>query len=502
MGEEDPKSVSLDFRFAKKNLVLCEPQGEAHLHVVYTHQTRPEILVEVQRAYHSHLLSFETVSEQDFNQRLNVSFESQKDAYSFSEDWSDEDIQHVLEDMPDNEDLLEAQESAPIIRLLNSLLSKAIQMGSSDIHFEVFKNEFLVRFRIDGVLHEVHQLPKNISVLLISRIKVMAKLDIAEKKTPQDGRINIKIAGREVDIRVSVLPSSHGERAVLRILDKRQAKLDLEHLGAHPEVIATLNQLISEPHGIVLVTGPTGSGKTTTLYAAINKLNSMERNILTVEDPIEYDLTGIGQTQVNTKVGMTFAKGLRAILRQDPDVIMVGEIRDKETANISIEASLTGHLVFSTLHTNNAVGAIIRLRDMGVQSFLLSSSLLGVCAQRLVRRLCDECKQSYTPDAAQRKWLGSYQGPLYRPHGCEACNQLGYKGRVGIYEIIVLDENLKKMIHDEASENSIKEYAKRHFDDIRMDGIKRVISGETSLEEVLRVTQVTGTLEDMSDGTV
>lgn len=502
MAQPNVELISMDFRFAKRNLILCEPRDGEHVHVMYTPHTKLEMLVEVQRRLHHAQLSFERVDEQEFEQRLNISYESQSDAYSFSEDWSDQEITHMLEDIPDHEDLLETQESAPIIRLLNSLLAKAIQMNASDIHFEVFKHKFIVRFRIDGVLHEVHQLPKNISVLLISRIKVMAKLDIAEKKIPQDGRINLKIAGREIDVRVSVLPSSHGERAVLRILDKRQAKLELEHLGAQPEIIETLNRLISEPHGIVLVTGPTGSGKTTTLYAAINKLNSLERNILTVEDPIEYDLSGIGQTQVNPKVGMTFAKGLRAILRQDPDVIMVGEIRDQETANTSIEASLTGHLVFSTLHTNNAIGAIIRLRDMGIQPFLLSSSLLGVVAQRLVRRLCDVCKQSYQPDASEKAWLGDYSGIIYKPKGCDECNHFGYKGRVGIYEIIILDEHLKKMIHDEISENVIRAYVQRHFNDLRTDGIKRVFSGETSLEEVLRVTQLTIQLEEMPDGSL
>ena len=479
----------VDFSFAKRHSLLVEHFDESKALVLHTNRTPLEAFLELQRVLKVPL-AFKLCTPEAFLEALNNRYESMQQG-EIASDLENTDIQDVLVDIPENEDLLETQESAPIIKLLNTLLSQAIKMNASDIHFEVFKEGFIVRYRIDGILHEIHKLPKNVSLLLISRIKVMAKLDIAEKKVPQDGRINLKIAGRDIDVRVSTLPSNHGERAVLRILDKKQAKLDLKHLGARPEIIEQIHEMIHQPHGIILVTGPTGSGKTTTLYAAINNLNNQERNILTVEDPIEYDLTGVGQTQVNPKVGMTFAQGLRAILRQDPDVIMVGEIRDKETANIAIEASLTGHLVLSTLHTNNAIGAVIRLKDMGIQPYLIASSLLGVVAQRLVRRLCEACRKPYHPDESERAMLGDIPSPstIYKPGGCSLCNGFGYKGRLGIYEIIILDETLKKMIHDQASETKIKAYANQQFDDLRQDGIKRVLSGETSLEEMLRVTQ-------------
>ena len=328
--------------------------------------------------------------------------------------------------------------------------------------------------------------------LLVSRIKVMARLDIAEKRLPQDGRISLRIAGRAVDVRVSTLPSGNGERVVLRLLDKQAGRLDLEHLGMAPKTREQVDHLISRPHGIVLVTGPTGSGKTTTLYAALERLNNKRRNIMTVEDPIEYYLDGIGQTQVNTKVELTFARGLRAILRQDPDVVMVGEIRDLETAEIAVQASLTGHLVFSTLHTNSAVGAVTRLRDMGVEPFLLSSSLIGVLAQRLVRELCDVCKQPYTAGHADCETMGvpaDNPPTMYRAAGCSACNQLGYRGRTGIYELVIIDDTIRSMVHDGAGEFELERHARQHTPGIRQDGWDKVLRGITSVEEVLRVTQ-------------
>jgi len=376
--------------------------------------------------------------------------------------------------------------------LINALLTQAVKENASDIHIEPFENRLMVRLRIDGVLREVLQPPRALAPLITSRVKVMAKLDIAEKRLPQDGRISFRIAGHPVDVRVSTLPSGHGERVVLRLLDKQAGRLDLGQLGMDREVQQSLDQLIHRPHGIFLVTGPTGSGKTTTLYAALGRLNDASRNIMTVEDPIEYYIDGIGQTQVNTKVDMSFARGLRAILRQDPDVVMVGEIRDVETVEIAIQASLTGHMVFSTLHTNTAIGAITRLRDMGVEPFLLSSTIIGVLAQRLVRLLCPHCKQPHVADASECELLGlSQEDPpvLYEPGDCEKCNHLGYRGRTGIYELIEVDNEMRTLIHDKAGEHQLEKYARKNWPSIRQDGMRRILAGDTSLEEVLRVTR-------------
>ncbi|MGH8362266.1 MAG: type II secretion system ATPase GspE, partial [Gammaproteobacteria bacterium] len=372
------------------------------------------------------------------------------------------------------------------------LLTEAVKENASDIHIEPFENRLVVRFRVDGVLRVVLESRRAVAPLVVSRVKVMAKLDIAEKRLPQDGRISLRIAGRPIDVRVSTIPSGHGERVVLRLLDKQAGRLELEHLGMPEDTRTLVDELIHVPHGIILVTGPTGSGKTTTLYAALARLNDRSRNIMTVEDPIEYYIDGIGQTQVNTRVDMTFARGLRAILRQDPDVVMVGEIRDLETAEIAVQASLTGHLVLSTLHTNTAVGAITRLRDMGVEPFLLSSSLLGMLAQRLVRILCAECKQPYAAGERECKALDlprSQPPTLYRPLGCEHCNHTGYRGRTGIYEMVVVDEHMRSMIHDGNGEQELEHYARTKTPSIRQDGRRRVLAGKTSIEEVLRVTR-------------
>jgi general secretion pathway protein E len=397
----------------------------------------------------------------------------------------------LMHELPKAEDLLEKQDDAPIIRLLNALLSEAIKEGASDVHIETFEDHVTIRFRVDGVLHEVLEPPRILAPLIISRIKVMARLDIAEKRLPQDGRITLRIGGRSVDVRVSTMPTNHGERAVLRLLDKQNARLDLAELGMEPEILKLLRHLIVQPHGILLVTGPTGSGKTTTLYAGLIVLNDKKRNILTVEDPIEYDLVGIGQTQVSNKIQMTFAKGLRAILRQDPDVVMVGEIRDLETAQIAIQASLTGHLVLSTLHTNSAIGAITRLDDMGVEPFLLASSLTGVLAQRLARLLCKHCKKPMVASTSECALLGVPEATspvIYHPVGCAQCRFSGYSGRTGVYELIAIDETLRTMIHDRAAEQQMRKYARELFPSIRQDGYRRVLAGDTSLEEILRVT--------------
>ncbi|WP_312571268.1 type II secretion system ATPase GspE [Stutzerimonas balearica] len=405
---------------------------------------------------------------------------------------NDLDLHSLADQIPETEDLLEQEDDAPIIRLINAILGEAIAENASDIHIETFEKRLVIRFRVDGILREVVQPKRELAALLVSRIKVMARLDIAEKRIPQDGRISLRVGGREVDIRVSTLPSANGERVVLRLLDKQAGRLTLRHLGMSAQDRRLLEQTVKKPHGIILVTGPTGSGKTTTLYAALTTLNDRTRNILTVEDPIEYNLEGIGQTQVNTKVDMTFARGLRAILRQDPDVVMVGEIRDQETADMAVQASLTGHLVLSTLHTNSAIGAVTRLVDMGVEPFLIASSLLGVLAQRLVRVLCDDCKRPYVADAAECALVGADPATpptLYHAEGCEVCRNLGYRGRTGIYELVVFDDRLRSMVHTRASEQDMLRHARQLGPGIREDGMRKVREGVTTIEEVLRVTR-------------
>ncbi len=405
---------------------------------------------------------------------------------------SDDDFFSLAEELPNNQDLLDSDDDAPIIKLINAMLSEAIKESASDIHIETFETALSIRFRVDGVLREVLTPSRKLAPLLVSRVKVMAKLDIAEKRIPQDGRISLRIGGRAVDVRVSTMPSSHGERVVMRILDKNATRLDLHSLGMTDENHREFRELIHRPHGILLVTGPTGSGKSTTLYAGLQELDRQEKNILTVEDPIEFDIDGIGQTQVNPKVDMTFARGLRAILRQDPDVVMVGEIRDLETAEIAVQASLTGHLVMSTLHTNTAVGAVTRLKDMGIESFLISSSLVGVLAQRLVRTLCPECKEPYEATREQKHLFGlKNKDPLtlYRATGCPHCLQKGYRGRTGIHELLIVDEQVKTLIHTDASEQAMEEVIRTKTPSIRADGLLKVRQGITTLEEVVRVTE-------------
>ena len=430
--------------------------------------------------------------EFEFNRLLSQHFETNREnSFSEAEKIGGElNLDDVARELSEPEDLLESDDDAPIIRLINALITEAIKENASDIHVEPFESRLSIRFRVDGVLREVLEPPRQIASLLCSRIKVMAQLDIAEKRLPQDGRIALKVANRPVDIRVSTLPSGHGERVVMRLLDKQAGRLDLKQLGMGDAEQSRLESMIQKPHGIILVTGPTGSGKTTTLYAMLSVLNDSRRNILTVEDPIEYDLDGIGQTPVNTKVDMTFAKGLRAILRQDPDVVMVGEIRDSETAQIAVQASLTGHLVLSTLHTNSAVGAITRLQDMGVEPFLLSSTLLGVISQRLVRNLCPACKTVTQLDVDQiNGFTISDSDVIYQANGCNECLQMGYHGRTGIYEVIEVDDTLSTMIHEGKSQTELEKYCRTQSQSLRDDGIRRVVQGDTTLDEVLRVTR-------------
>ena len=439
-------------------------------------------------------LPMQWLAQADFDQALGAAYQHDSSAAMLMVEGlgNDLDLASLADQIQETEDLLEQEDDAPIIRLINAILGEAIAENASDIHIETFEKRLVVRFRVDGILREVVQPKRELAALLVSRIKVMAKLDIAEKRIPQDGRISLRVGGREVDIRVSTLPSANGERVVLRLLDKQAGRLTLRHLGMNEQDRRQLEQAVKKPHGIILVTGPTGSGKTTTLYAALTTLNDRTRNILTVEDPIEYHLEGIGQTQVNTKVDMTFARGLRAILRQDPDVVMVGEIRDQETADMAVQASLTGHLVLSTLHTNSAIGAVTRLVDMGVEPFLISSSLLGVLAQRLVRVLCNDCKRAYIADAAECELLGvsPAEAPtLYHAEGCEQCRGLGYRGRTGIYELVLFDDTLRTMVHTRASEQDMLRHARELGPSIREDGLRKVREGVTTIEEVLRVTR-------------
>ena len=484
------------FLFAKRHGVLIAGRENGRAVVMHRADTEPLALVELRR-FIQQPLSLQLVDDEHFNNLLAGAYEQDSsEAMQMMGDLGEGvDLLSVAQQLPEPEDLLESEDDAPIIRLINALLTEAVKENASDIHIEPFENRLVVRFRVDGVLREVLQPQRVLAPLLVSRIrsiKVMARLDIAEKRLPQDGRISLRVAGRAVDVRVSTLPSGNGERVVLRLLDKRAGRLDLEHLGMSSATRDVMDSLINKPHGIILVTGPTGSGKTTTLYAALERLNNKRRNIMTVEDPIEYYLDGIGQTQVNIKVELTFARGLRAILRQDPDVVMVGEIRDLETAEIAVQASLTGHLVFSTLHTNSAVGAVTRLRDMGVEPFLLSSSVIGVLAQRLVRVLCDDCKQPYQAGHADCDAMGvsTEDAPtLYRPAGCTVCNQLGYRGRTGIYELVRIDDAMRAMIHDGAGEYELERKAREDSPGIRQDGWDKVLNGVTSIEEVLRVTR-------------
>lgn len=484
--------VRLPFAFARDRGVILDTETQPWT-LLCRQGVTPETLLEVRRcAAQSFRLS--VLAEDRFDEQLMAFYQrDSSEARQLMEDIGNEvDFFTLAEELPENEDLLDAEDDAPIIRLINAMLSEAIKNEASDIHIETFERNLVIRFRIDGVLREILKPNRKLASLLVSRIKVMAKLDIAEKRVPQDGRIALRIGGRAVDVRVSTMPSSYGERVVLRLLDKNNVRLELKQLGMTARNREHISALIRKPHGIILVTGPTGSGKSTTLYAALSEINSKDRNILTVEDPIEYDLEGIGQTQVNPKVDMTFARGLRAILRQDPDVVMIGEIRDLETAQIAVQASLTGHLVLSTLHTNTAIGALTRLRDMGIEPFLLSTSLLAVLAQRLVRTLCPHCRESYAPSAQERVLLGVKEHAavtLYRPTGCEECNHSGYRGRTGIHELVLVDEAVREAIHGEAGELAIERLVRDHTPSIRQDGLDKVMAGITSLEEVLRVTR-------------
>ena len=484
---------SLPFGFAQQYGVVLDTAGGDTL-VVHQGQPGLQVLSELRRLLGGPF-QLEGVSEAEFQRRLTRAYQRDNNAaVQMAEDiGADVDLTRLADEIPDSGDLMDAEDDAPIIRLINAILSQAVRDKASDVHVETFEDRLSVRYRIDGVLTEVLSPKRMLAPLLVSRLKVMARLDIAEKRVPQDGRISIKIAGHAVDIRMSTIPSAYGERVVLRLLDTAAGQLKLAQLDMNEQVLSGYEKFLRSPHGIILVTGPTGSGKTTTLYAGLSHINEASRNILTIEDPIEYMLPGVGQTQVNTKVDMTFAKGLRAILRQDPDIVMVGEIRDLETGEIAVQASLTGHLVLSTLHTNTAIGAITRLKDMGIEPFLVSSSLLAVMSQRLVRLLCVECREAVNPEPGERELLRLGEAEdvtLFKPRGCSHCNYTGYRGRTGIYELIEIDEQLRLMIYEGASEQEMLRVARQHYAGIEADGRRRILAGETSLAEVLRVTAV------------
>ncbi len=487
------RQSQLPYSFAKRHGVLLQFDG-AQPTIMVRDDTPLPALNEVRRMLGAPV-PFKTLKADEFARLLAGAYagdqgESQQVAAGLEDH---PDLLSLADQVPETEDLMEQEDDAPIIRLINALLSEAIRLGASDIHIEPFERRLAVRLRVDGQLRDIVQPRRELAPLLTSRIKVMARLDIAEKRIPQDGRISLRLAGREVDVRVSTLPSTHGERVVMRLLDKQAGRLNMAHLGLMPDDYARLTRLIHRPHGIILVTGPTGSGKTTTLYAVLTDLNDQTRNILTAEDPVEYQLDGIGQTQVNTKVDMTFARSLRAMLRQDPDVVMVGEIRDLETAEIAVQASLTGHLVLSTLHTNTAVGAVTRLKDMGIEPFLLSSSLIGVVAQRLVRTLCPHCVTWRVADDYETQLFQTvpFTAPLKLPVavGCERCNLSGFSGRTAIYEVVPVDDAMRRLIHSQAAEHELETLARTIAPSIRQDGLSKVLTGKTTLEEVLRATR-------------
>lgn len=502
MLASDPRTVRLlPYHFAKAKGIITAREVDGEIEVWLAPNPESATLAEVRRMT-GKALRPALLSQPEFEQRLARAYMSDgggsgdqvvDDIASNIE--SSADLATLTESLPEITDLLETENDAPIIKLINALLTQAVRENASDIHLEIFERRSLVRFRVDGALRDVVEPKRSLHAAMVSRVKVMAELDIAERRLPQDGRIMLRIAGRPVDVRVSTLPTGHGERVVMRLLDKQAGRLSLDALGMPANTLARLDQLIQQPHGIILVTGPTGSGKTTTLYAALSRLDAHTRNMMTVEDPIEYDLDGVGQTQVNYKIDMSFARALRAILRQDPDVIMIGEIRDLETAQIAVQASLTGHLVLATLHTNSAAGAVTRLVDMGIEPYLLASTLSGVLAQRLVRKLAPDAKRERAPTESERDVLAASHVPAYRQltnvaEPVELNGMTGYRGRTGIYELLTVDETVRKLIHDAKSERDIADAALHAgMVSLRDDGLRWVASGVTSIDEVLRVTR-------------
>lgn len=490
-GPQTVLPVGIPYGFARKfGVVLLDSDGD-HLKVAQREGEDPRALLEVRR-FLSRPFDVEFVPANRFDAILSERYamDGQAAADAATGLGMESDLDHLAGDIPTADDLLDSADDAPAIRLINGIIADAARQGVSDIHIEPYETGLVVRMRIDGVLHETLRMPPHVAPVIVSRIKVMARLDIAERRIPQDGRIALTLAGKMLDVRVSTLPSRAGERVVLRILDKENAGIGLDELGMPSAIDEGFRRALAEPNGIILVTGPTGSGKTTSLYAGLQLLNDGSRNILTVEDPVEYAIEGVGQTQVNAKVGLDFATGLRAILRQDPDTVMVGEIRDRETADIAVQASLTGHLVLSTVHTNDAVGAITRMRDMNIEPFLLASTLRAVIAQRLVRRLCTECREPVQASSAVAALLGFDTGTtIYEARGCEACGHKGYKGRIGVFEIIRIDDDIRAMINAGGDESQIARHAFLHAPNLGAAARALVREGVTSAEEAIRVSR-------------
>lgn len=493
----DLKLISrVPISFSKKNKLIPLKIENGTLTVATSDPLNHEALDDLRLILGCRMVETIFSSEREVIKAINLFYEQSADSPAeMIQSLDAESSDKILHEIEETADILEADEEAPVIKLVNLILFQAVKERASDIHIEPFSKELKVRFRIDGVLYHRFDPPKRLQSAIVSRLKVMAKLDIAEKRLPQDGRIPIKIADKEIDIRVSIIPTSFGERVVLRLLDKSNLLLGLEEIGLAPDQLQAMDNLIHRPQGMILVTGPTGSGKTTTLYAALNRINSPDKNIITIEDPIEYQLTGIGQMQVNPKIGLTFAQGLRSVLRHDPDVILVGEIRDVETAEIAIQAALTGHLVFSTLHTNDAASAATRLIDMGIEPFLVASVVRAIIAQRLIRVICPECKGRYTPEPEVLAEIGLEAkqlpgGQLYYGRGCPACAHTGFHGRTGIYEILNISEPIRQLIMRKIDSGTLARQAgEEGMRTLRADGLRQVIAGITTIDEVIRVTQ-------------
>ncbi len=485
-------SRRIPYLFAKHNKICIYAVEDEVIQIASVDKLTPVVISEIKRKLHQSI-AIKRIEDRYFDALLSEAYSSANAAAVVDDMQEDIDLSDLMQNLTKTEDLLESENEAPVIRIINAFLTQAVREDASDIHLDAYERKSSVRFRRDGVLQNVIDVNPGLHAALVSRIKIMAQLDIAEKRLPQDGRISLRLAGREIDLRISTIPTGHGERIVMRLLDKNKERLQLEVLGMESTTLKKIDKIIGRPHGIFLVTGPTGSGKSTTLYAALARLDAQTLNIMTVEDPVEYDIEGISQTQINSKIEMSFARALRAILRQDPDVVMIGEIRDLETSQIAVQASLTGHLVLATLHTNTAASAVTRLIDMGVESFLLSSTLIGVLAQRLLRLLCSQCKaENTTIDDQMRAQLGiSADTIVYKSVGCDVCSGTGYRGRNGIHELLVVDEEVQRMVHNAVSEHEIENYAINNLGmkTLRMDAMRWVISGKTSLEEVLSVTK-------------
>ena len=483
-------AVTIPYAFARRHgVVVDHSDADSHFAVAMREGADPKVLIELRR-YLGRPFDVDFVEATAFDRLLSDNYAMDGQANALAAVGMGDELDSLAGDLPTAEDLLDTADDAPAIRLINGIIADAARNGVSDIHIEPYESGLVVRMRIDGVLRETLRMPPHVAPVVVSRIKVMARLDIAERRVPQDGRMGLTLGGKLLDVRVSTLPSRAGERVVLRILDKENAGIDLPALGLSPAMFDLLTGALTEPNGIILVTGPTGSGKTTTLYAALRLLNDGSRNILTVEDPVEYAVDGVGQTQVNPKVGLTFAAGLRAILRQDPDTVMVGEIRDRETAEIAVQASLTGHLVLSTVHTNDAIGAITRMRDMKVEPFLLASTLRAVIAQRLVRRLCEACRNPVPAPASVAAMIGIEPGEtVYEPVGCEQCSHSGYKGRIGVFEAIRIDETIRRLINEGGDEAAIARHAFARSTSLATAARDLVREGRTTPEEAVRVSR-------------